>query len=230
MAAIESLNQEDKKIYYNNFFSGDYNQDMYLKKSEDDGSHKDKFYLELYTTINGVKVMQGYLYFYLDLESRSCHFIGMKVLDEYKNLNMGSLLISAWINFCLCNGCEHIAVHPKQRKPFILYLLKTYSFDVKDLSQYKTRSDVITICRSVDLDDTTRYLMFRDERHQRNFLQTNICRSDDYKIAVDPIGLYPLGEVIFPLQDITRNPVEYILQDKSYARYKSNQVLLRHKR
>ena len=172
---------------------------MYLKQSADDGSHKDKFYLELYSNIDGKNIMQGYIYFFLDLNTRSCNFIGMQVLEKYRNLNMGSLLISAWINFCLNNGCEYIGVHPKQKKPFLLYLLKTYSFDVEDLSDYKKRSDVITICRSVDLEDTTKYLLFKDERHQRNFMQTNICARNEYKIFIKSsyINNYICGAVRF---------------------------------
>ena len=63
MKAIEKLQQGEKKLYHSNFFSGDYKQDMIIMKSKDDGSHKDKYYLELYSYVNGIYTMQAYIYF-----------------------------------------------------------------------------------------------------------------------------------------------------------------------
>jgi len=228
MKAIEKLQQGEKKLYHSNFFSGDYKQDMIIMKSKDDGSHKDKYYLELYSYVNGIYTMQAYIYFYLELRERTCYFIGMKTEEQFRNCNMGSLLISAWLDFCLNNGIEYIGVNNRQRKPFILYMLKTYAFDVEDLTEYSKRSDVISICRNVDNSDKTKYLLFRDDNHEKNFKQTNIYKSDNY-IALDYLdGHYVLDDVIFPLQDITRHPADYFLTDKEYAGFRSQRVLHRH--
>ena len=230
MELISKMQHGEKKLYDDNFFSGDYNQEIYLKKSFDDGSHKDKYYLEVYSKINGIYVMQGYIYFYLNKENRACNFIGMRVVEEYRNLNIGSLLVSSWIDFCLNNNYEFIGVHPKQKKPFILYMLKTYGFEVFDTNMYNTRSDVISICRAIDLDDTYKYLKFNNERHQRNFMQTNIYKSDNYKIVDDVFDVFELDKVIFPLQDITRKPADYYLQDKDYASERAIRTLTKHRK
>jgi hypothetical protein len=228
MSEYEKLHKGDRKLYSEGYFSGDFNQDVYIKKSVDDGSHKDKYYLELYSNINGIYTLQGYVYFYLNKENKTSYFIGVKVIEEYRNLNMGSLLISLWLEFCLNNGFEYLGVNHKQRKPFLLYMLKTYAFDVFDLNLYNTRNDVISICRSIDFDDNTKYLMFKDEHHQKNFMQTNIFRSDNYKIVDDLIEQYEIGKVILPLQNITRNPVDYYLKDKEYASYRACRILQKH--
>lgn len=227
---ITKLDFGERKVFSTDYFSGDYNQTLYIKKSVDDGSGRDKYYLQLYTLINGEPVMQGFIYFYLDFKNSACHFIGMRVIEQYRNLNIGSLLVSVWIDFCLNYGIEYIGVNHKQNKPFLLYMLKKYSFDVFDLNLYKTRSDVITICRSVDLKDTTKYLMFKDKRHQKNFIQTNSFKADNYKVIEDLLGCYDLDQVILPLQDIRRNPVDYYLQDKEYAAYESTRVLTSHRK
>ena len=62
----------------------------------------------------------------------------MKTEEQFRNCNMGSLLISAWLDFCLNNGIEYIGVNNRQRKPFILYMLKTYAFDVVSYSEWLT--------------------------------------------------------------------------------------------
>ena len=218
---ITKLTPGERNIYSTDYFSGDYNQTLFIKKSVDDGSGKDKYYLQLYSIINGVPTMQGFLYFYLDIKNSACYFIGMKVPEEYRNLNIGSLLVSAWIDFCLNYNIDYIGVNHKQNKPFLLYMLKTYGFDVFDLSQYKTRKDVISICRSVDFDDITKYLMFKDEHHQKNFMQTNSFKMDNYEVLDDMIGCFELDQVILPLQDLKRKPVDYFLQDKEYASYRA---------
>ena len=53
MIAFENLESGKRNIYSNDYFSGDYNQTIYLKKSIDDGSNKPKFYLSAFTNING---------------------------------------------------------------------------------------------------------------------------------------------------------------------------------
>ena len=61
--------EEDKKVLYStDYFSGDYNHEFYIKKAIDDGSNKPKFYIRIYTRINGKLVSQGYIYFYLDYD------------------------------------------------------------------------------------------------------------------------------------------------------------------
>ncbi len=227
---ITNLNFGEKKIYSLDYFSGDYNHTLYLMKSNDDGSGRDKYYLQLYTIINGVPTLQGFIYFYLNEQYNSSHFIGMRVPEEFRNLNIGSLLMSLWIDFCLNYDYNYIGVNHKQNKPFLLYMLKQYSFDVYDLSLYDSRLDVIYIHRAIDLSDTTKYLTFKDKRHEKTFTQTNSFKMDNYKIVTDPFSVYETGKVILPLQNIKRNPVDYYLKDKDDAALRAEKVMSNHRK
>ena len=129
MGKLENLETGDKFLYSDKYFSGDYNQELYIKRSEDDGSNKPKYFINAYSNINGEIVRQGYIYFYLDEKTKTSSFIGVKVEDAYRDLNIGSFLIASWINLCLNNGYDFLGVNQKQRKPFLLYLLKTYGFE-----------------------------------------------------------------------------------------------------
>ena len=72
--------------------------------------------------------------FYLDKENKTSEFIGIGVAPEYRDLNIGSFLIASWIDLCLNNGYDFLGANKKQRKPFLLYLLKTYGFEIFDKS------------------------------------------------------------------------------------------------
>ena len=94
MSTLEHFKEGDKVFYSDEYFSGDFNHELYLKRSKDDGSNKPKFYISVYTRINGNLVQQGYIYFYLDYEKRISNFIGIKVEPEFRNLNIASFSIS----------------------------------------------------------------------------------------------------------------------------------------
>ena len=92
MKYFEKLDTRIKTTYSTDYFSGDYNHEIYLMKANDDGSHRPKYYLRAVTNINGVEVIQGYLYFYIDYDTKTSEFIGIKVHEEFRDLNIGSLL------------------------------------------------------------------------------------------------------------------------------------------
>ena len=206
---------------------------------------KPKFYLTIYATINNQTIMQGYLYFYLDYQSKTSSFIGLKVLNEYRNNNMASFLIASYINLCMNNGYEILNINPKQRKPFILYLLKTYGYEVNDLNLYETRNDVISICCKKEINDLTKLLLFKDIKHELSFMSTNSYKFDNYQIVHSKdnlivlekddnlkivYNLIVLDQVIMPLQNASLNPINYELIDKEKAFNKTNLVLSRHKK
>ncbi len=231
MFNFEGLEPDNKILYSTDYFSGDYNHEIYIKKAIDDGSNKPKFYIRVYTRINGELVPQGYIYFYLDYINRTSDFIGIKVLPEFRNLNIASLLISCWIDLCLSNGYKFIGVNHKQRKPFLIYLLKTYGFDIKNKDLYDTRSDVITICKSVDPEDYRKLLLFKDRKHESDFIKTNIYKTDNYEI-IHKIedDMYLLDRIILPLQSAKTNPINYKLMDRELGEIKTQMVLSRHKK
>lgn len=230
MVKLEEIENGKKILYADNFFSGDYNQELYLKKANDDGSHKPKFYITVHSNINGKLVNQGYIYFYLDPKTKTSNFIGVKVNEEFRGLNIGSFLIASWIDLCLNNGYNFLGVHETQRKPFLLFLLKTYGFEIWDITLYHTRPDVISICKSFDASDRRKFLLFRDPKHEKAFAGTNICKTDNYEIVHDPRSVIILDNVLLPLQGRKTTSARYELLYQELANEKVETVLNRHKK
>lgn len=230
MKILENLETDKRILYSDSYFSGIYNQKLFIKKSIDDGIHKDKFFISVWTNIDDNLIKQGHIYFYLDNEIRSSHFIGVMVNPKYRNLNIGSLLIASWIDLCLSNGYDFLMAHEKQRKPFLLYLLKTYGFDILDKSLYDTRRDIVSICRGIYPEDMRKLLLFKDFSLEKKFMATNIYTSDNYEIIHNLDGVKMLDDVIFPIQNLKKNKIKYELIDKDIAEKKTIKVLARHKR
>ncbi len=229
MLDFPNFNPGTRLFYSNEYYSGDYNHEIYLKKSIDDGSNRPKFYISIFTKDNDIYKLQGYLYFYLDYTKKSSSFIGLKVNEEYRNLNIASLLISLWLDICLNNGYKNIDINHKQRKPFLLYLLKTYGFEVANLKEYYTRDDVITICKNENLTDKAKYLLFKSPKHAHDFQKTNTYKSDNYIIANDGrLNLIYLDKIIFPLQDAKYHPALYSLLNEDLANEKLSRTLSQH--
>ena len=229
MDTLNNLKEGEKTLYQTGFYAGNYDEDLYIKKSIDDGSHRPKFYISVYTRINNELRQQGYLYFYLDYETKQSNFIGIKVEPEYRNLNIASFLIATWIDLCLNNGYK-LGVNEKQRKPFLLYLLKTFGFEILNTSLYETRPDVITCCRSLDYSNKSKMLFFKDPKHEENFLKTNIIKEDNYQIIHSTNGIIRLDNIILPLQNMHHNPVHYELLDDLMAEVKTNITIAKHKK
>lgn len=230
MGVIENLEAGERKLYSTGYFSGDYNQDLYLKKTAKDASNKEKFYINVFSKIDEKLVDQGYLYFYLNFTEKTSQFIGIKVKEQFRNLNIGSFLVASWIDLCFNNGYDFLGVNAKQRKPFLLYLLKTYGFEILDKSLYESRPDVISICRSTDIIDKNKYLLFKESRHEDIFTKTNVFKSDSYKIIHTKEGMIHLDDVTLPLQSRKRTQVDYELRDRLLAETKIEEVISRHKR
>lgn len=228
MKYFERLDEGIKSIYSQDYYSGDYNHEIYLMKANDDGSHRPKYYLRAVTNINGVEIIQGYLYFYIDYGTKTSEFIGIKVHENFRDLNISSLLVSLWIDLCLNNGIDFLGSNKRQRKPFLIYLLKTYGFDILDKSLYEKSKDVISICRRGE--DTSKLLLFRDSKHERNFKQTNIFVTDNYEIITSLDGVSHLDDIIMPLQDFRRKKISYDLIDYDKANVKVKRVLRNHRK
>ena len=231
MTKINNLEIGNLSLYSTGYFSGNYNQDLYLKRvKNDDGCDKSKYYISVFSNICGDLTLQGYLYFYLDEDNKMSQFIGVKVKEKYRNLNIGSFLVASWIDLCMNNGYDFLGVNPNQRKPFLLYLLKTYGFEIFDKSLYETRNDVITICRSCNMEDKRKFLSFKDSKHKESFIKTNIFKSDNYEIVKPSDEIICLDQVILPLQSRKRDSVDYELRDVHKSLIKTSSVIQRHKR
>lgn len=230
MGLLERLDVGDSRLYSSNHFSGDYNQELHIKKAISNDNENSKYYINVYSHINGEVVRQGYIYFYLDKENKTSEFIGIGVAPEYRDLNIGSFLIASWIDLCLNNGYDFLGANKKQRKPFLLYLLKTYGFEIFDKSMYKYRDDVITICRSCDNEDKSKILLFKDLKHEKSFISTNVCKTDNYVIAHDKKGIITLDDVIVPLQNMSKEQIQYWLLNYDLCKDKTLKVMERHKR
>lgn len=230
MGKLENLEVGNTILYSDGYFSGDYNQELYLKRVISDSSSKQKFYINVFSNINGNLVQQGFLYFYIDYETKTSYFIGVYVKPEYRNLNIGSFLVASWIDLCFNNGYDFLGVNPRQRKPFLLYLLKTYGFEILDKSLYNIRPDVISICRSIEPADRRKLLLFKDAKHEKVFMGTNIYKTSNYEIVHNSEGIIILDKVIVPLQNMKKNQVNYELLDQELAETKTGTVLHRHKR
>ena len=164
------------------------------------------------------------------INQHNSYFIGLSVGEEYRNLNIGSLLISSWIDLCLNNNYNFLGINHKQRKPFLLYLLKTYGFDILDQSLYETRPDIITICRSHDLTDKRKFLLFKSLKHEQVFKGTNIYKTDNYFIVHNTKNLKTLDKIILPLQNAKKDYIDYILLKEEQALNKVNETINKHKR
>lgn len=198
-----------------------YQQQIKLSKHFCESDPMDRYYLKTdIITSDNQPIHQGYLYFHIDFDTSQSEFIGACVENEYRNSGIASLLISSWIQFCLDQGIDNLKTISKQRKPFLLYLLKLYNFEIENIEEYLTSPKVVHICRKNEEND--KYLIFANKREEEMFRRSNIMKTDNYKIIdatekniqiLDSVALY--------------NP--YFLQDKEKAYQKSLQVYNRHR-
>lgn len=230
MNIIKNMDIDSSILYADNYFSCDYNHIIYLKRVPVDSNNKPKFYLNIYTVVDGKLLKQGYLYFYIDFEAKISSFIGVGIKPVFRNMNIGSFLIASWIDLCLNNNIYYLDANEKQKKPFLLYLLKTYGFDVFDKSLYDTRTDVISICKSVDVCDKRKFLMFKDNKYEKLFINTPIFKTDNYEIIHNLENFDELDKVILPIQETKRNWIKYSMLDRNLAEDKCKLVLSRHRK
>ena len=230
MSFFSFVKEKESVLLSDKCYSGEFNQHVYLKRAADDGSGRPKFYINIFSNINGELVKQGYLYFYVDYKMKACDFIGVNVSEEYRNLNIGSFLVATWIDLCMNCGYDFLGVNPKQRKPFLVYLLKTYGFGILDTSLYRVRDDVIYICKGIEKGDKRKLLLFKDLKHESTFKGTNVFKSDNYEIVHSRDGVILLDKVIVPFQNRKFNGAEYLLFNTDIAEEKCKKVISRHKR
>lgn len=221
MSLVNSL-PYNNDILYNDFvgYSG-LKQRIYFQKSHMKTNNVDQYFLKLFVVDEkGKQTCQAYIYFYLNSDNKTSDFIGIYVKPEYRNLGFASLLVSTWIQFCFNNGYNFLGTNKVQRKPFLIYLLKTYGFEILDNIIYQTTNNVIHICKNKN--DNTKYLLFKNPKQRESFMKGSIAKEDNYK-AIEQLdtNMSYLDSVILSK--------EYNLLDEHKANEKSTLVLNRHK-
>ncbi len=168
---------------------------------------------------NGQFLQQGYIYFYLNRELKMSKFIGLYIKPEFRGKGLASLLLASWIQFCLNYNFEILSTIKHQRKPFLLYLLKKYQFEIMLPERYQTSNKTIQICKKEE--DTTKYLLFKDYNYQELFKKSHIIYDDNYVI------LSKKEEDINILDQVLIS-TPYYLQDIDKAYQKSLSILKRY--
>lgn len=181
MEVLKNISDREDILVADRFLYQGYRQSIFLYKAPS-VSNLDYYYLRLKLFKDREVIKQGYLYFYLNFEEKASQFIGLAIAEEYRNTHLSTLLLSSWIEFCFSQGFENLSTIQKQRKPFILYLLKKFRFDLENTEMYdRQRSLVISICKKEE--EKTKYLLFHNDDYQRQFTSSKIMKSDNYQIA-----------------------------------------------
>lgn len=204
------------------FTCDDYLQSTFIKKTYSTGDNRDHYFIYI-GKINpdGSYVKQGYLYFYYNHQDKRSEFIGLYIAPQFRNKGLASLLVSSWIRICLDNEVEEIRTIQKQQKPFLIYLLKTYYFELKNRKLYETYSSNIHICKKEE--EKTKYLYFENKMQEALFQKGRIYRDDNYFILKD------LTEEVTKLDTVILLK-RYFLQDPNEAIKKALKIKELHQR
>ena len=209
-----------EKISYNKIILIDDNycyeglyQRVYLEKTFHKFNNRDQYFLKLYYhTPQKEFVCQGYIYFYIDWLTKTSSFIGTYIKPEYRGCGLSSLLISNWIKLCFDNDIYNLNTNKTQRKPFLLYLLKKYYFEILDPAMYDYSKYTINICKKEN--DKSKYIHFRNLQQKEAFLKSSIMKEDNYSV-LDQIT----DNITILDQVILSKP--YLLEDENSAYNKS---------
>lgn len=186
MSILSTLDYQTPVSYDESLKYNGKKQFITLRKSKQLNTKNDYYYLDLYYEKNPLEIArQGYIYFYVDFDTKESMFVGVYVKPEFRNLGLASLLVSSWIQICLNNNIDFLKTIKKQRKPFMIYLLKRFGFEIRNPEVYDTDNRVVCICQKEE--DYAKYLYFRDEYEKRSFEGSNIMREDNYSI-LDELG------------------------------------------
>lgn len=221
MNIIENMPYDKNILYDDSYQYNGLRQRIYMQKAYMSVNNQNQYFFKSYVLDDHELICQGYIYFYLNKENKASDFIGAYIKPEYRNDGIASLLVSTWIQFCLNNGYNFLGTNKAQRKPFLLYLLKTYGFEIMDSTIYQTNPNVIDICKSEI--DNTKYLLFKNPKQKISFLRGNIAKGDNYSV-IDSLsnGIHYLDSVILSKT--------YSLINEYKANEKSILVLKRYKR
>ena len=154
-----------------------------LEKSYFKKNNVDQYFIKVYRTelskTSCIRENIGYIYFYLDQVCKKSSYIGTYVKPEYRSIGLASLLTAYWIKICLDDGFDFLTTNKVQRKPYLLYILKKYFFEIADTDKYSLSKHTIHICKD---GDEEKFLLFKNREMARNFQHGKIYQEDNYKI------------------------------------------------
>lgn len=211
MKHLDNIPFNTEVLYEEGYNYNGFKQRLYFQKTFMKANKKNQYFIKSYIINNKSLICQGYIYFYLEDNTRTSNFIGVYVKPEYRNSGLASFLTAHWIQFCLNNGYNFLGTNKNQRKPFLLYLLKTYGFEIFDTSFYDTSKNIINICKKDD--DNTKYLLFKNSLQAKAFLNSRIAKEDNYQVITD------LNEKIYYLDKVILS-TPYNMNDISKAEQK----------
>ncbi len=217
MKTLQNLEVNRPVILDNTYQYQGQEQRIYINKSM--FQKKEQYFLQLALPQKDIAmVQQGYIYFYMDHKQKTSDFIGLYLKPECRGMGLSSLLISNWIKLCLDNGYEHLDTNKKQRKPFLLYSLKKYQFELEDKTKYETSPCTIHICHKEN--DKTKYLLFKTKGFSETFKNSKIMKVDNYEILEEYNPEIPIVDDV-----LLSHP--YFLQDNEKAYQKAKSVITR---
>lgn len=221
MKLIEQMPFGKNVLYKDGYYYKGIEQRIFFQKAIYPANNQIQYFFKLFIINQEKLCCQGYIYFYLNDILKTSDFIGVYVKDEYRNTGLASLLVASWIDFCLNNGYNYLGTNKKQRKPFLLYLLKIYGFEILDISNYETSKSVIHICQSNQ--DLKKYLLFENNRQKERFEHGKIYLEDNYQI-IDKLSkdMVMLDKVILS--------APYYMIDQNKGEKKSILTLKNHQR
>jgi GNAT superfamily N-acetyltransferase len=207
MLDLKYIKYNKKALLYENLA-----QQVFIEKTFFEQLGVDQYFIKMFIKSNrGNLINLGYLYFCLDFEENISYFIGMYIQPKFRNNGLSTLLISIWLQLCLENGFCNFQTIINQRKPFIVYSLKRYGFDLKDLNQYESSKHRIYICEnSINPEDANKYLLFENDEQRGEFITSTIAEADNYRV----FETLPLG---FTVLDTILLKQLYTLQDENKA-------------
>lgn len=217
---LQQLDYNDMKIINGDLVFQGSVQRTYIKRTYHAVSNRDQYFIYLYKINENVDMdCQGYIYFYLNFESKTSEYIGSFIKPEYRSNGLASLLTSSWIKLCLDYDINHLKTTRKQRKPFLLYLLKTYTFELPDISFYQISDSSIHLFRKENFN--TKYLLFDNQRQQESFKRGKIYQADNYSIINNADSSYQKLDTVILSQ-------RYFLQDEETAYQKALRIEKEH--
>lgn len=218
---LQQLDYNDMKIINDDLMFQGSIQRTYIKKTRDSATKRDYYFIYLYkVNENSDMNCQGYIYFYLNFDTKTSEYIGSYIKPEYRSKGLASLLTSSWIKLCLDYDINHLKTIRKQRKPFLLYLLKTYTFELQNISFYQISDSNIHIYRKDNSNE--KYLLFENQKQREIFQHGKIYREDNYNIIDEPSSSYEkLDTVILSKR--------YFLQDEETAYQKALRIENEHR-
>lgn len=219
---LQQLDYNEQKLINDNYIiQGDIIR-TYLSKSYCSSSKRDQYFITLYK-VNSNSNMNclGYIYFYLNFETKTSEYIGTFIKPEYRSNGLASLLTSSWIKLCLDYNINNLKTIRKQRKPFLIYLLKTYTFELPDISFYQISDSNIHIYKKDNSKE--KYLLFENLKQRDTFKQGKIFSADNYQIINEPDSLHEKLDTVILSK-------KYVIQDQERAYQKALRVEKEHQK